>query len=262
MRNFGDTFQRISFLFIVALTFFFLYLPIIILVIFSFNNAAFPASWKGFSLRWYKELFESPDIWRAFYVSILVGISVTFLSLSMAVGFVYFHLIGGKLQRLLALFYGNIIIPEVVLAVALLGFLTFLSIPLGILTLIVAHTILGLGLVVPLVYNRYLSIDTKIIESSLDLGATSTQTFFKIVLPLLFPALVASGLLIFILSFDDFVLSFFCASGEFQTLSLYIYSMIRSGVSPVVNALSTLLLFFSSFLVLIFCSVNVKTKIF
>lgn len=246
----------------VSAVYLFLYLPIIILVIFSFNSAPFPAPWVGFSTKWYYELFNSSAIWHAFYTSAIVALSATALSLFMCLGIIYFLVMGGKLKRLLLLFYGNVIIPEIVLAVGLLNFLTFLSIPLGILTLIVAHTVLGLGYVVPLVYSRFLTLDIRIIESSLDLGATPTQTFFKIILPSLRPALVASSLLVFIMSFDDFVLSFFCSSSDVQTLPMYIYSILRSGVSPVVNALSAILLGFSGLLVLIFCSLNIKTKIF
>ena len=98
-------------------------------------------------------------------------------------------------------------------------------------------------------------------EASLDLGATKSQTFFKITIPLLKPALLIASLLVFIVSFDDFIVSFFCAGGEAQTLSLYIYSMIRQGISPVINALSTLLLALSALLVFIFCSLPLRPKI-
>ncbi len=262
MNIIKSNFRKYGLSLFVCLVFLFLYMPIAILVTFSFNSASFPSPWTGFSLKWYSELFNSPDIWRAFYVSVAVAFSAMTLSLSVAIALVYYKLMGGKADKLLILFYGNVVMPEIILAVSMLAFFTFFSIPLGFATLIVAHTILGLGLVVPIIYGRYLLMDRRIIESSLDLGATMVQTFFRIVLPSLYPALIASGLLVFILSFDDFVLSFFCASNDYQTLSLYIYSMIRAGVSPVVNALSTLLLFISSFLVLIFCSFNFRTKIF
>ncbi|MBA3954300.1 ABC transporter permease [Candidatus Dependentiae bacterium] len=239
-----------------------LYIPIIILVVFSFNNASFPAPWSGFSLKWYYDLFSSSEIWHAFSNSLIVSLSATFLSLAMSVGLIYYHVMGNNLSRFLTLFYGNVIIPEIVLAVGLLSLLSMFSVPLGIPTLIVAHTVLGLGYAVPIVYTRFVELDNRIVESSLDLGATQTQTFFKITLPLLKPALIAGGLLVFILSFDDFLLSFFCAGSEAQTLSLYIFSMIRSGVSPVVNALSTVLLALTSLLVIIFCSFNARTKIF
>jgi spermidine/putrescine transport system permease protein len=248
---------------LVAVTvYLFLYVPIVVLIIFSFNQAPFPAPWTRFSLQWYHELFASYALWQAFYNSVIVAASATMLSLLMSLALIYYYMMGGRVKLLYLLFYGNIIIPEVVLAVGLLTFLSFLAIPLGIPTLIVGHTVLGLGYVVPIVYTHFLGLDKRMIEASLDLGATQTQAFFTITLPLLKPALTAAGLLVFIISFDDFILSFFCAGSEAQTLSLYIFSMIRSGVSPVVNALSTLLLALSSLLVLIFCSLSVRTKIF
>jgi spermidine/putrescine transport system permease protein len=127
---------------------------------------------------------------------------------------------------------------------------------LSITTLIAAHTVLGLGYVVPLIYGRYIELDKKYIEASLDLGATPWQTFRFIILPLLSPALCAGGLLVFIISFDDFVLSFFCAGGTTQTLPMYIFSLIRTESSPVVSALSTLLLVASSLIVFIFLSLQ------
>ena len=146
------------------------------------------------------------------------------------------------------------------LAVALLGFFTYIAVPLGIGTLIVAHTVLGLGFVIPIVYVRYGELDPKLFEASLVLGASEFQTFWKITLPLLRPALLSTALLVFILSFDDFILSYFCAGTDAQTLSLYILSMLRAGVSPIVNALSALLLALSSLLVLIFFSLRTRSK--
>jgi spermidine/putrescine transport system permease protein len=128
--------------------------------------------------------------------------------------------------------------------------------------LILAHTVLGLGLVIPICYARFLELDERLTEASLVLRATPFQTFFKITLPLLRPALLSTGLLIFIISFDDFILSYFCAGSTSQTLSLYILSMLRSGISPIVNALTAVLLVLSSILVVIFFSLKTRTRIF
>jgi spermidine/putrescine transport system permease protein len=240
----------------------FLYIPIIVLVLYSFNSAPFPAPWASFSLKWYHELFSSPHIWYALQNSLIVSTAATSLSLLMAVGLVYYNFMGGAIQRALYLFYGNIIIPDLVLAVGLLSLFAYFAVPLGIPTLIVAHTILGVGFAVPLVYTRYKELRQNLVEASFDLGATKTQTFVRVILPLLKPALIAAGLLIFILSFDDFILAFFTAGSETQTLSLFIFSAIRSGASPVINALSTLLLLFSSLLVTIFTYLNIETRVF
>lgn len=246
----------------VTAVYLFLYIPIAILVIFSFNSAAFPSPWVSFSLQWYRELFSIWEIWQAFFNSLFIALTATILSLTMGMALIYYSVMNREFKKLLLLFYANTIIPEVVLAVGLLTLFSIFSVPLGFVSLIIAHTVLALGYVIPLIYTRYDDLDKRVVEASYDLGATKTQTFFKITVPLLMPALTGAGLLVFILSFDDFILSFFCAGSEAQTLSLYIYSMIRTGVSPVVNALSTLLLALSSFLVLIFCSLNVRSKLF
>jgi spermidine/putrescine transport system permease protein len=128
--------------------------------------------------------------------------------------------------------------------------------------LILAHSVLGLGFVIPIVYARFLELDYRMTEASLVLGATPFQTFFKVTLPLLRPSLIATGLLVFIISFDDFILSYFCAGSSSQTLSLYILSMLRSGISPIVNALSAVLLLLSSLLVFFFFSLKTRSRIF
>lgn len=239
----------------------FLYLPIIVLVVFSFNKAAFPAPWQGCTLKWYQELYSASQLWHALFNSLIVSTISTLLSLVMGISFIYYGVRGGRIHNFFALLYGNLIVPEVVLAVGLLSLFTFFAIPLGLITLIVAHTVLGIGYIVPLLYIRYSEIDRRLIEASLDLGASITQTFFTIILPLLKPAIIAGGLLAFIISFDDFILSYFCAGSEAQTLSLYILSMLRSEISPVINALSTLLLIISSTLVLIFCSTTIRSRL-
>ena len=148
--------------------------------------------------------------------------------------------------------------PEIVLAVGLLSFFSFFAVPLGATTLIVGHTLLGLGYVIPILHARFIELDESLIEASYDLGATQRQTFFSIVLPLLMPALVASGLLVFIISLDDFIISFFCAGASVQTLPLYIFAVIRTGASPMINALSTIMLIFSSLFVLLFSFLHIR----
>jgi spermidine/putrescine transport system permease protein len=253
--------KRLS-LFISLATYLFLYVPIIVLLVFSFNTAAFPSPWEGFTLKWYKELFNSIYLWNAFYTSLIVAIFATSISLGMGIFLIFYATQGGRIGKFLGLFYGNLIIPETVLAVSLLGFFSLISIPLGIGTLILAHSVLGLGFVIPIIYARYLELDPKLTEASLVMGATPIQTFFKVTLPLLRPSLIATALLVFIISFDDFILSYFCAGSSAQTLSLYILSMLRSGVSPVVNALSALLLALSFLLAFTFFSLKTRSRIF
>ncbi|MCH9613954.1 MAG: Inner membrane ABC transporter permease protein YdcV [Chlamydiia bacterium] len=239
---------------VACLTYLFLYAPIIVLITYSFNVKGFPSPWDGFTFKWYVELYHETDLWVSFRTSLIVALSTTSLSLSMGGVLVYFRASGAKIGPYLPLFYGNLIVPETVLAISLLMFFSLFHIPLGYTSLIIAHTILGLGFVVPVLYMRYLSIDKRLEESSTALGASPWQTFYKITLPLLRPAMIASGLLVFILSFDDFITAFFCAGTKIQTIPLYLLSMIRIGISPIVNALSAVLLTLSSLLVLLFFS--------
>lgn len=245
----------------VMATYLFLYIPLIVLALFSFNKDAFPAPWGGFTLHWYYELWESTYLWEAFSTSLIIAVSATFLSLAMGIMLLYAFMQSTRARRVMQIFYVNLVIPEIVLAVGLLSLFSYLRIELGMRTLIVAHTVLGLGYVIPVIYQKFCSIESQLIDASLDLGATQAQTFFRIVLPLLRPSLYAAALLVFVISFDDFVLSYFCSGSSAQTLSLYIESMLRTGISPVVNALSTLLLAVSSTLVLLFCYYNARSKI-
>jgi spermidine/putrescine transport system permease protein len=174
----------------------------------------------------------------------------------MSLMFLYWIAHGAKIANWTTLFYGNLIIPEIVLAVALLSFFTYFKIPLGNIALVIAHTLLGLGFSLPILYSRYSQLDHKLYEASLVLGATIRQTFFKIALPQLKSALFSTAVLVFVLSFDDFVLSYFCAGSQSQTLSLYLLSMLRSEVSPVVNALSFILLIISTTLALIYFTLS------
>ena len=241
----------------VAATYIFLYAPIIVLIVFSFNANPLSYQWTTATMQWYNALIHSQEAWNALYNSLIIASLSVCLSVLMGSLFVFFCK-RSYLSRLVFLFYLNLAIPEIVLAVGLATFFYFFKVPLGITTLVAGHTILGLGYVIPIVYARYKEFDQRLVEASLDLGATSLQTFFKIVLPLSMPALLGAGMLVFIISFDDFVLSFFCAGATTQTLPLYIFSLIRSGSSPLVSALSTILLMISSLLVILFSSLQIK----
>ncbi len=247
----------------VAVVYLFFYIPIVVLIAFSFNSAAFPSPWTSFTLAWYHELFNTPYVWYAFLNSFIIAFCATAISIVLSLALVYLRMFrrrSSQLESLFSLFYINLIVPEVVLGVGLLTFFVLCGVPLGIVTLIVAHTVLGLGFAVPLIHGRFDELDIRLIEASLDLGATVHQTFFSIIMPLLRSTIIASALLIFIISFDDFVLSYFCAGTSVQTLSLYLLSMLRTGISPMMNALSTLLFILSSLLVLLFCWTSFSDK--
>src|SRR3989344_2023442 len=237
-------------LFVVGL-YLFLYIPLIILIIFSFNDNRLGFDWIGFTTRWYTAMWNNPEVWRALYTSLTVSCSAVTLCLSMSSLFIFYGT-RSFVRTTIALFYANLAVPEIVLAVGLVSLFYFLSVPLSMSTLIAAHTVLGLGYVVPMIYDRYRELDVRYVEASMDLGATPWQTFRLIVLPLLSPALLSSALLVFIISFDDFLLSFFCSGGSTVTLPMFIFAQIRSGSSPLVSALSVTLLVLSSFVVTLF----------
>lgn len=235
-------------LFIVC-SYLFLYLPIIVLVIFSFNDASVAMKWVGFSLRWYHKLMASPEIIDAFKVSLIVAISSTFLSLLLGTMFV----LSSKWWRSywpFHIFYTNVFLPDIIVAIGVLSIFSIFHVPVGYGSLIAGHTVIGLGFVIPIVRARFIELDPVLTEASLDLGATYGQTFYKVIVPMLMPSLIAAGLLAFTLSLDDFLISFFCSGPTVQTLSVYVYSMVRIGVDPTINAISTIFLAISSLFVL------------
>jgi len=236
----------------VCITYLFLYLPISILVLFSFNDSPVSIKWVGFSLRWYKKLIQSPEIIDALRTSLIVAFSATFLSILLGTCFVLANR-WWKSSFLTNLFYTNVLLPEIIFAIGILSIFTFFRIPVGYGSLITGHTLIGLGFTVPIVKARFSELDPLLTEASLDLGATYSQTFKKVIIPLLMPSLLASSLLVFTLSLDDFLIAFFCSGPTVQTLSVYVYSMVRAGVDPTINAISTCFLVVSSILILALC---------
>jgi spermidine/putrescine transport system permease protein len=232
-----------------GLVYAFLYMPIMVLILYSFNQGGFPDAWQGFSFRWYHELFHSEEIWHAFSNSIIIALSSATLSVTMSVLLV--HGMRRARYNIVPLFYVNALLPDIVLAVGMLALFSYLMVPLGLTTIIAGHTLLGLGFAMPVIKTRYDELDKSLIEASLDLGASMRYTFWHVIVPFLYPALLVGFLLSMIISFDDFLVAFFCSGSGVQTLSLYIFSMIRSGISPIVNALSTLLLVTSCIMLIV-----------
>jgi spermidine/putrescine transport system permease protein len=235
----------------------FLYLPIIVLIFFSFNNNAFTQEWQGFTIQWYIDLWYSREIWDAFYNSCSIASKATVLSVTLSTLFIAFAHPYYK-KRLQILFYASLAVPEILIAVSLLRFFGLFTIPLGVMTILIGHTLLGLGYSIPIIYTRYQEIDQQLILAARDLGASQLQVFRTIIMPLLFPAIVGSALLVFIISLDDFFISFFCADATTQTLPLYIFSVIRSGSTPMINALSAVLLCITSIAIFFFSLLQIR----
>ena len=242
-----------------GLVYLFIYVPVFVLIAFSFNENIFAHHWTNFTLSWYSDLCNSSEVWFALKNSLIVATLATLCSLGMTALFVFFSA-SRYINQCILLFYAALTIPEVVVAVALLTFFSWIQVPLGLFTLVAGHTLLALGYVIPIVHTRYQEIDIRLVEAARDLGATPWQTFYTIIVPLLSPAFMAAGLLVFVISLDDFIISFFCMSGSVQTLPLYIFAMIRAGATPMINALSVMLLVTSIILVCIFFILQDKAR--
>jgi spermidine/putrescine transport system permease protein len=159
------------------------------------------------------------------------------------------------------IFVPSTIVPEIVMAVGILSLFHFLKIPVGYNSLIAGHSILGLGFCVPILRSKFGKLDPVLTEASLDLGASYFQTFRKVLLPLLTPAMIAAAFLVFTLSLDDFFIAFFCAGPGVQTVSTYVYAQVRAIPDPSLNAISTLLLIVSSIMILILSMTKISKEI-
>ena len=223
----------------------FFYLPILLLVANSFNPARFSSRWQGFSLVWYARLFESPEIWQALKNTLVIAVSVTAVSvvLGTAAAFALHRYGSSRLQRLhFTLIYQPLVVPEILMGISLLMFFVAAGVPLGLFTIFLAHVTFCVSYVAMTVLGRLQDFDFSIVEAARDLGASPWQSTRRVLLPLLMPGIVAGALLAFTLSVDDFVITFFVAGPGSTTLPLRIYSMIKFGAPPMINALSTLLL--------------------
>ncbi|HET7480178.1 MAG TPA: ABC transporter permease [Rubrobacteraceae bacterium] len=223
----------------------FLYAPIAIVIFFSFNDAKSTQNWAGFSTRWYGELIRDQTVLDAFYNSMIVGVTAT--AIATVIGTLTALALSrndfrGKTFADSAI-YAATVMPEIVVGVSLLVFFVAAQIGLGITTIIIAHVAFTISFVTIVVRARLSGMDRSIEEAAQDLGASPVQTFLRVTLPLILPGVMAGALLAFTLSFDDFVITFFVSGVGSSTLPLKIYSMLKFGVTPVINALSTIVVF-------------------
>ena len=236
-----------------ALVYLFLYAPIVILVVFSFNAARQTAFWEGFTLDWYRRLLDNAVLFRSVRNSLLVAgittVVAVLLGTPAALALARWSGFQGKSQGkrrgkrpTQALLYLPVIIPEVVLGAALLTFFGAVNLRLSIWTVVIAHVVFSVSYVAIVVRARLAGLDPSLEEAARDLGAGPFETFRRVTLPLAAPGIVASALLVFTLSIDDYIVTSFVAGVGATTLPLHIYSMLRVGVTPEVNAVSTLLL--------------------
>lgn len=223
-------------------TYAFLYIPLAVVVLFSFNDSQLNAQWVGFTTRWYAKLLSDAEMLRAAANSVMIAL------LSSAVATVLGAMAGLAMHRYRFRFLPFLVLtpvamPEILLGVSLLLFFRqVLDLTLGLVSILVAHITFSIGFVAVIVRARLAGMDESLFEAARDLGATPWATFRRITFPLILPALAAGFLMSFTLSIDDFVITFFVAGVGVTTLPLQIYSMIKVAVTPEVNAVSTLLM--------------------
>jgi spermidine/putrescine transport system permease protein len=222
----------------------FLYLPLLILALYSFNESRINAVWSGFTFDWYLSLFKNRRVLEALTNSLIVAFASTLVSTVLGTTaaialnkyqYKYKNVINGLL-------YLPILIPEIVMGLSLLVLFSQAHIPLGKTSLILAHITFCVSFVVITVNARLEGMRPELEQAAMDLYATPFQTFRYVTLPLAMPGIVAGALMAFTLSIDDFIISFFVAGPNSTTLPLYIYAMVKRGISPEINALSTLLM--------------------
>ncbi|EHJ9981156.1 spermidine/putrescine ABC transporter permease PotC [Vibrio parahaemolyticus] len=241
---------RFSFM---ALVYAFLYLPIIVLIVNSFNANKFGMKWGGFTTKWYETLVNNDSLmqaaWHSLNVAVFSATAATIIGSLTAVALFRYSFKGkGAVNGML---FVVMMSPDIVMAISLLALFLVLGAQLGFFTLLIAHITFSLPFVVVTVYSRLNGFDVKMLEAAKDLGASEWVILKQIILPLAKPAVAAGWLLSFTLSLDDVIISSFVTGPTYEILPLKIYSMVKVGISPEVNALATVMLIVSLVLVVI-----------
>lgn len=237
-----------------SLVYAFLYIPIIILIVNSFNESKFGIQWKGFSTKWYSQLFNNDTLLQAagnsLTIAVISATAATLIGSLTAVALFRYRFKGKRFVN--GMLFVVMMSPDIVMAISLLALFILVGAQLGFLTLLLSHITFCLPFVVVTVYSRLNGFDNRMLEAAKDLAATEWVILTKIILPLAAPAVAGGWLLSFTLSLDDVIVSSFVTGPSYEILPLKIYSMVKVGVSPEVNALATLMLIVS--LALVICS--------
>jgi spermidine/putrescine transport system permease protein len=242
-----------------SLVYLFLYAPIIVLVILSFNSSRFSTVWQGFSWRWYELAWKDKELIASLRMSLIIAMATTVIATvigtAAALAMARYQFRFKQLAE--ALVYLPVIIPEIVIGFSVAGLFGLLGVSFGISTVIAAHVAFAISYVVFVVRARVATFDPKLEEAAMDLGATPLQTFLRVTLPIILPGIVSAALLVFTISLDDFVITSFVAGPGAATLPIKIYSMVKTGVTPEINAISTILLVAT--ILLVFVSESLST---
>lgn len=231
----------------------FLYIPIFVVIIYSFNNAPHSLVWHGFTLEWYRYLLQDSSLllvaWHSLLIGVLAATSASLLA-TLAATSLYRYRFFGR-QFLHSLLFVLVVSPDIVMAISLLMLYSFLKFPLGFWTLLLSHITFCFPFIAIIIYSRLSTINGVIFEAAKDLGANDIVIFRRILIPLLLPGILSGWLIGFTLSLDDVIISYFVTGPSFQILPLKIYSLVRMGVKPEINALCTLLLVLTLLMVLV-----------
>jgi len=235
------------------LLFVFMYAPLLVVIVYSFTPTEYGVSWEGFTLKWYQAVLENKNIQAALKVSLMVAIPSVLISTAIgtitAFTLYRYNFFGRALYQ--GILYIPLIMPDLVIGVSLLLVYTFLKLELGVFTILLAHISFSIPLTTLVIIARMQRIDRSLEDAAMDLGADEWTTMRKVTLPLLKPGILAAALLTFPWSFNDFVITFFVSGVGSSTLPIRVFSMIRLGVSPVINALGTLIVVVPLILVVI-----------
>ncbi|MDO5725872.1 MAG: ABC transporter permease [Tissierellia bacterium] len=244
---------------LLALVYIFLYAPIAVLIFYSFNESRLRGSFTGFSLKWYRLLFEDPEIISALYNTIMIAILSTLIStvLGTFASIGIYSTSSRKAKLILNINYLPVLNPDIVTAVSLMALFKFMSLKFGFNTMLISHIIFSTPYVVLSILPKLKQINPHLIEAALDLGAKPFYAIVKIIIPEIMPGIVNGALMAFTLSIDDFVISFFNTGHGVSNLSIAVYSMAKRGINPSINALSTIMFAVMISLLLV---INRRTK--
>lgn len=255
---------RISEKIYMFLIYLFLYAPILVLMVYSFNESKTRGKWTGLSLKWYRELFNNREILQALSntltIAVVTTVIATIVGTLAAVGFMEFS--KKKKKVLLAINEIPVLNPDIVIAVGLMVLFTAINIEFGMLTLILSHVVFTVPYVILSILPKLKMMDRNLSEAAMDLGATPMQTLFLVIIPEIKQGIIAGAMMAFTLSIDDFVISFFTKGRGFNTVSTTVYSMARKGINPTINAMSTIMFAVTLLLlVLVYIKSNKKEQV-
>jgi spermidine/putrescine transport system permease protein len=237
----------------VAGVYVFLHAPMLVLVLFSFNDSKFSVEWTGFTLHWYQRLAERTDIIDGLVASVIVGVAstiiATLLGTLMALALARHEFRGRQVVE--ALLYVPIVTPEIVVGISLLILFVVTHVPLGLTTIIIAHVAFNISFVAVVVHARLQGMDGTLEEAAMILGADEITAFWRVTVPQLWPGILSGAMLAFTMSFDDYVITSFVAGTGSSTLPIVVYTMVRKNIEPSINAISTVILVVTVLLVVL-----------